>query len=134
MKKIVKILMVASMLIGVQSLSAGESTVIDLTRKNFQRVISANKPVLVKFWASWCGPCRKMTPKFKKVAKSYTEKMIFAELNVDDQRAIAKAYKVRSIPTTILFINGKEMDRITGGLDTKQIKYWASEIVRGRYN
>ncbi len=134
MKKIVKILMVASMLIGVQSLSAGESTVIDLTRKNFQHVISANKPVLVKFWASWCGPCRKMTPKFKKVAKSYTKKMIFAELNVDDQRAIAKAYKVRSIPTTILFINGKEMDRITGGLDTKQIKYWASEIVRGRYN
>jgi len=134
MKKIVKILMVASMLIGVQSLSAGRSTVIDLTRKNFQRVVSSKKPVLVKFWASWCGPCKRMTPKFKKVSRSYVGKIVFAEVNVDRQKAIAKAYHVRSIPTTILFINGKEMDRITGGLGTDQIKYWASEIVKGRYN
>ena len=134
MKKIVRILTVTSMLIGVHSLSASSSTVLDLTRKNFQRVVSSKKPVLVKFWASWCGPCRKMTPKFKKVSRSYVGKVVFAELNVDEQKAIASAYNVRSIPTTILFINGKEMDRVTGGLGTKQIEYWASEVVKGRYN
>jgi thioredoxin len=134
MNKIVKILMVASMLIGVQSLSAGNRTVIDLTSKNFQKLTSGKKPVLVKFWASWCGPCRRMTPKFKKVSKSYVGKVVFAELNVDEQQSIARAYNVRSIPTTILFINGKEMDRVTGGLDTNQIEYWASEVVKGRYN
>ncbi len=134
MKKIVKILMVTSMLIGVQSLSAGNRTVIDLTNKNFQERISGEKPVLVKFWASWCGPCRRMTPKFKKVSKSYVGKVVFAELNVDEQQSIARAYNVRSIPTTILFIKGKEMDRVTGGLDTNQIEYWASEVVKGRYN
>ena len=126
--------MVTSMLIGVQSLSAGDRTVINLTNKNFQEHISGEKPVLVKFWASWCGPCRRMTPKFKKVSKSYVGKVVFAELNVDEQQSIARAYNVRSIPTTILFINGKEMDRVTGGLDTNQIEYWASEVVKGRYN
>jgi thioredoxin len=134
MKKIVKILMVTSMLVGVQSLNAGNSTVIDLNRKNFQQILSSKKPVLVKFWAAWCGPCRRMTPKYKKVSKSYVNKIIFTELNVDKQQAIASRYDIQSIPTTILFINGKEMDRFTGGLDTKQIEYWASEIVKGRYN
>ena len=134
MKKIVKILTVTSMLLGVQSLSAGSSTVITLNPKNFQYILSSKKPVLVKFWAAWCGPCRRMTPKYTKVSQSYVNKIIFSELNVDKQQAIARRYHVQSIPTTILFLDGKEMDRFTGGLDTKQIEYWASEIVKGRYN
>jgi len=134
MKKSAKILISVSLFLGMQSLSASSSTVIALNDKNFQQILSSKKPVFVKFWASWCGPCRRMAPKYKKVSRSYVDKIIFTELNVDQQQKLASRYHVRSIPTTILFMSGKEMDRFKGGLDTHQLEYWASEIVKGRYN
>ncbi len=133
MKQTIRIYMLLLLSFGVQSLNAKSSTVLDLTQQNFIQTIHSKQPVLVKFWAPWCRPCREMSPRFAHVSKSFIGKVLFAELNVDEQQQIAGNYKVHSIPTTILFINGKEMDRFRGGLSREQIAYWAGEIVKGRY-
>ena len=133
MKHTIRILTLLLLCFGAQSLSAKSSTVLDITQQNFTQTIHGKQPVLVKFWAPWCRPCREMSPRFAHVSKSFVGKVLFAELNVDEQKQIAATYQVRSIPTTILFINGKEMDRFTGGLSREQIAYWAGEIVKGRY-
>lgn len=123
-----------SALLSAQELGVdNNTTVIDLRRTNFKTVLASKQPVFVKFWASWCGPCRRMAPKYKNVSKLYVGKIVFSALNVDEEKEIANTYRVHSIPTTILFINGKEMDRISGGLGSDQLKYWANEIIRGRY-
>jgi len=133
MKKIVKILILFSVSLLVEPLSASDRHVLTLTESNFQKTIMGEKPVLVKFWASWCRPCLQMAPRFKQVAGSYVGKVVFAEVNIDSARAVANAYNVRSVPTTILFMHGKEMDRVRGSLNRRQLDYWAGEIVRGRY-
>ena len=133
MKKTVKILIVAFSFLLLYPVYASSSSLLILTEKNFQQTIMGERPVLVKFWAAWCEPCRRMAPKFRKVSKSYVGQILFAELNVDKAKEIANRYQVNTIPTTILFIKGKEMDRFTGGLNVNQIDYWASEILRGRY-
>ena len=125
MKKIVKILMVISMLLGMQSLSAGSSTVIQLNNKNFQKTISSNKPVFVKFWASWCGPCKKMAPEYKKASKGFVGKVIFAELNVDRYKSIMRKYGIQGVPTTVVFKNGKELGRESGFYRSPDISNWA---------
>ena len=127
------ILILLLLCFGTQSLNAKSSTVLDLTQQNFTQTIHGKQPVLVKFWAPWCRPCREMSPRFAHVSKSFVGKVLFAELNVDQQKQIAGNYRVHSIPTTILFINGEEMDRFRGGLSREQIAYWAGEIVKGRY-
>jgi len=126
-------LCVLFLLLFSQPLSARGSTVTVLTKENFVQVMQEGKPVFVKFWASWCRPCREMAPKYAKVSRSYVGKVHFTEVNVDQQKEIANFYKVHTIPTTILFIDGKEMDRFTGGLSAEQIDYWANEIIKGRY-
>ncbi len=74
-----------------------------------------------------------MTPKYSKVSESYVDKIVFAELNTDKYRSIALSHKVKGIPTTILFKNGIELDRITMSLNKKQIDHWAKEALKPVY-
>ncbi len=95
--------------------SAG-ARIIELSERNFDDVISNSKPVIVDFWASWCGPCQFMLPIFDKLARVYGDKMVFARLNVDENQAVAARYDVYAIPTFIVFKDGRPIDRAVGAV------------------
>jgi thioredoxin 1 len=122
MKKLIKILLIGCTLLATQHLSANES-LVQLNATNYlSTLLKSKKPVVIKFWAPWCRPCRKMTPKYKKAAKSFKGKVLFTELNIDTYKDVARRYSVRGIPTMILFKNGKIVNRSTGSLNQKAIE------------
>lgn len=89
--------------------------VITITKENFaQEVLQSEKPVLLDFWASWCGPCRMLGPVIEDLAGQYEGKAVVGKVNVDDEQELAIRYGVMSIPTVIFFKDGKEIDRKVG--------------------
>ncbi|MFZ0326885.1 MAG: thioredoxin [Nitrososphaeraceae archaeon] len=101
---------------------SGTAALLELSEKNFDDVVNANKPVLVDFWATWCGPCQFMLPIFDKLAKKYGEKVSFGRLNVDDNQGVAMRFDVYAIPTFIIFMNGKAVDRAVGAVGEKGLE------------
>ncbi|MBI2542397.1 thioredoxin [Candidatus Woesearchaeota archaeon] len=88
---------------------------LDVTTGTFEKeVLDSGLPVLVDFWAPWCGPCRIVGPVLEKLSKEYTGKLKFAKLNVDDSQEAAAKHDVRGIPCMIVFSRGAEVDRIIG--------------------
>lgn len=79
-------------------------------------VLGSDKPVLVDFWAEWCGPCRMIAPAVEKVAEEYAEKAVVVKMNVDENMNIPQQYGIRGIPTLILFKGGQEQERIVGAV------------------
>ena len=88
---------------------------LDLTTDTFEKeVLRSSLPVLVDFWAPWCGPCRIVGPVLEKLSSEYINKLKFTKLNVDDNQEIAAQHDVRGIPCMIVFRGGREVDRIIG--------------------
>ncbi len=85
-----------------------------VTDANFEETIKNNKVVLVDFWANWCGPCRALAPTIAELATEYSGKILISKLDVDENPQTAEKFQVFSIPTMILFKDGKEAERLVG--------------------
>jgi thioredoxin 2 len=103
---------------------------VELTDRNFDlHVGRSDLPVVVDFWAPWCGPCRMMTPAFEEAAKSMEPSARFAKLNTDEAQGIAARFSIRSIPTMVIFKDGHEVSRQSGAMSAEQIRRWVASAV-----
>lgn len=88
---------------------------IEINESRFNdEVINSDKPVLVDFWAPWCGPCRMVAPVVEDISREYSDKLKVVKINVDENSGIAGRYDVQSIPTLMLFKNGNVVDTVVG--------------------
>ncbi len=103
---------------------------VELNESNFDHFIQKNDiPVVVDFWAPWCGPCQMMAPNFEAAARSFPLKARFAKLNTEEAPGVAARYGIRGIPTMIIFKNGQEVARQSGALDASSIARWVSQYI-----
>lgn len=91
------------------------------TNENFAEILSDSKPVLVDFWATWCGPCRMLAPTVEEVSELMDGKAVVAKCNVDEAREVALKYRIMSIPTLIYFKNGEVVDKTVGVVSKEDI-------------
>ncbi len=101
----------------------------ELTAANFPSEINAAIPIIIDFWASWCGPCRMMAPVFEELSKEYAGKLRFAKISTEDYPNIAEENTISGIPCLVVFKKGKEMDRIIGFASKVQLKQKVDAIL-----
>ncbi|MFN0317501.1 MAG: thioredoxin TrxC [Burkholderiales bacterium] len=107
---------------GVQLL---EGKPVSLNEQSFDAFLKpAGLPVVVDFWAPWCGPCRAMAPAFEQAAQKLATSVRFAKLNTDEAQQVAGRFAIRSIPTLVLFRGGQEVKRTSGAMDTGSLIRW----------
>jgi thioredoxin 1 len=102
--------------------------IIELTEANFeQEVLKAEGPVLVDFYAPWCGPCKMLAPLLEQLAGEFAGKLQFAKLNVDDAPELSADHDITGVPTLMLFRGGKAADRVVGFPGPRQLKAWVDK-------
>ncbi len=92
---------------------------IEITDNNFEEIVTGDKPVLVDFWAEWCGPCKMIGPIVEELAGDYDQKAVVGKVDVDANPTISAKFGIRSIPTLLFFKNGEVVDKHVGHTDKK---------------
>ena len=85
---------------------------LNINREMFKNAIEGEKPILVDFWAPWCGYCRRIAPAYDKIAETFADSVILAKVNIDEEPRLAEAEQIEVIPTLVLYHNGKAVDSI----------------------
>lgn len=110
--------------------AGGNGKPINVTDATFQQeVMQSHLPVLVDFWAVWCGPCRMVAPTLEKLAREFDGQIKIAKVNVDESQMVANQYQIRSIPTLYLFKNGKVVDQIVGAAPEPMLRQFVQKHV-----
>ena len=95
---------------------------LSLTSDTIDDILSSTDvPVIVDFWAPWCGPCKMFAPVFEQAARAYPLRMLFAKVNTEAEQFLASRFKIRSIPTLIVFKNGEEVERVSGAMSDEEL-------------
>lgn len=89
---------------------------VEINASNFEEVVNTDKPVMIDFWAAWCGPCRMIAPLVDELSEEYKDKAVIAKVDVDSNQEIAMKYGVRNIPTIIFLKNGEVVDKSVGAV------------------
>ena len=98
------------------------SNAIDISDDNFDsEVLKSDKPVLIDFWAEWCGPCKVLGPVIDEVAEDYSDRVKFVKLNIDNNPSNTQKFRIRGIPTLLLFKNGEKIDTSVGVLSKSEL-------------
>ncbi len=112
-------------------MSIPHTSYLTLTDQNFQQeVIQNSEPVLVDFWATWCGPCQVMNPVIQDLANEYTGQVTVGKVNVDEQPQTAAQYGIQSIPTIKIFRNGKIVDQVIGAVPKNVLVDKLNEVLQ----
>jgi thioredoxin 2 len=96
--------------------------IVDAGADGFDEEITASVPVLVDFWAPWCGPCRMVSPVVEQMGREYAGRLKVVKLNIDNAPAIASRYRVQGIPLLVVFKDGQEVDRVVGAVPAAQLR------------
>ena len=95
---------------------------LKITKENFEEVVKkSEKPVLIDFWATWCGPCQMIAPVISKIAEEYEEELVVGKVNVDEEGELAVKFGVMSIPTLLVFKNGEVVNKAVGFMSKSEV-------------